>query len=103
METSAETDKKGMDAIAGGDEAAFTALFGDNRKPVLSFAYGILGDAAKAEDVAQEAFVRLWKQAEHWESRARVKTWLFTVVKNLCLDEKRRLGSERPRLQQAAP
>ena len=94
QETPSELDKKTMDAIAAGDETAFAALFGDNRKPVLKLAYGILGDASKAEDIAQEAFVRLWKQAESWESRARVKTWLLTVVKNLCLDEKRRLGSE---------
>jgi RNA polymerase sigma-70 factor (ECF subfamily) len=94
QETPAELDKKTMEAIAAGDETAFAALFGDNRKPVLEFAYRILGDASKAEDIAQEAFVRLWKQAESWESRARVKTWLFTVVKHLCLDEKRRLGSE---------
>jgi RNA polymerase sigma-70 factor (ECF subfamily) len=94
QETPAELDKKTMAAVADGDETAFAALFGDNRKPVLKLAYGILGDASKAEDIAQEAFVRLWKQAESWESRATVITWLFTVVKHLCLDEQRRLGSQ---------
>ncbi|CRL09694.1 Sigma-W factor [Phaeobacter italicus] len=51
----------------------------------------VLGNRAEAEDITQEAMVRLWRQAEHWEpGRARVSTWLYRVVMNLCIDHKRR-------------
>jgi RNA polymerase sigma-70 factor (ECF subfamily) len=54
----------------------------------------MLHDRAQAEDVAQEALVRLWRAAPDWQSgQARVTTWLYRVVANLCLD---RLRARRP-------
>lgn len=52
----------------------------------------ILGNAAEAEDVAQEAFTRVWKQAPKWrgDGAAAVTTWLHRVVVNLCIDRQRR-------------
>ncbi|OSM00154.1 putative ECF subfamily RNA polymerase sigma-24 factor [Magnetofaba australis IT-1] len=50
----------------------------------------MLGDLHEAEDVAQEAFMRLWKQAARWRPEARVGTWLHTVVSNLCVDRLRK-------------
>lgn len=59
--------------------------------PLLAVAQRILGDRAEAEDVAQEVFLRTWKQAESWEpGKARISTWMHRVCVNLCLDRLRR-------------
>lgn len=51
----------------------------------------VLGNAAEAEDVTQEAMMRLWRMAPDWQpGQAKVSTWLYRVVMNLCIDLKRR-------------
>ena len=58
---------------------------------VLALAERLLGQRGEAEEVAQETFVRAWKQAPHWQSgRARFDTWLHRVALNLCHDRMRR-------------
>jgi RNA polymerase sigma factor (sigma-70 family) len=58
---------------------------------VLAYAARLTGDRAEAEDVAQEAMLRLWRIAPEWRSgEARVTTWLYRVVTNLCTDRLRR-------------
>ncbi len=53
----------------------------------LSFAMRKIGNRAVAEDIAQEALLRLWKVSGSWEKdRARISTWLYQVVSNLCID-----------------
>jgi RNA polymerase sigma-70 factor (ECF subfamily) len=57
----------------------------------LRVASRVLGDGAEAEDVAQEAMLRLWRVAPDWrQGEARVSTWLYKVVMNLCTDRLRR-------------
>ncbi|MBM3724638.1 MAG: RNA polymerase sigma factor [Acidobacteria bacterium] len=69
-------------------EADFDALFRAHERAVLRTAYRVLGNWADAEDVAQEAFVRLHRQARHLEGPA-VAAWLYRVTVNLCLDRVR--------------
>lgn len=58
---------------------------------ILGLATRMLRDTAEAEDIAQEAFVRVWRNAGAWQpGRARFDTWLHTVVLNLCRDRLRR-------------
>ena len=58
---------------------------------LLALAGRLLGDADEARDVAQESFLRIWRQAAHWRSgEARFDTWLHRVVLNLCHDRLRR-------------
>ena len=57
---------------------------------MLGLARRILGNAADAEDVAQEAMLRVWTHAPRWQPLALFRTWLTRVVVNLCLDRKRR-------------
>jgi RNA polymerase sigma-70 factor (ECF subfamily) len=58
---------------------------------LLGLAARILGDRTEAEDVAQEAFLRIWRQAARWETgRAYFDTWLYTIAVNLCRDRLRR-------------
>ncbi|MCT8159582.1 RNA polymerase sigma factor [Pseudoruegeria sp. SHC-113] len=103
---------------ANGDRAAARALTVRLTPRVLGYAARVLSDPAEAEDVAQEAMLRLWRIAPEWrQGEAKVSTWLYRVVANLCTDRlrKRRAGSldeaEEPqdeapgaeeRLQQAA-
>jgi RNA polymerase sigma-70 factor (ECF subfamily) len=72
------------------DPVAVRLLVARKLPRLLSLATRILGDRMEAEDVAQEAFVRVWKQAPHWrEGEARFDTWLHRVALNLCYDRLR--------------
>lgn len=73
--------------ITAGDRDAF-GLFYDRYAPVLfGFCIRILEDGRDAEDVLQEAFVQVWRDARRFDAaRASVKTWLFTIVRSRALD-----------------
>ncbi len=85
-----DSDEALMARVARGDEAAFRALAGRHLPGMLGLARRILGNAADAEDVAQEAMLRVWTHAPRWQPLAAYRTWLTRVVVNLCLDRKRR-------------
>ncbi len=76
--------------VGAGDPAACRALMRAHLNRVHGYAWRMLGDAGEAEDVAQECFVRLWRQAGAWRAEARVSTWLHRVAHNLCIDRLRR-------------
>ncbi len=77
--------------FAGGDAMAARVLTLRLTPRVLAHAYRLLGSRAEAEDIAQEAMLRLWRQAPDWRSgEAKVSTWLYRVVANLCIDRRRR-------------
>lgn len=74
-----------------GDTDAARALTQRLLPRVLGFATRMLNDATEAEDVAQEAMLRLWKIAGDWrQGEAKVSTWLYRVVLNLCTDRQRK-------------
>ena len=80
---------------ANGDPGAARALTLRLTPRVLGFAARMLADRTEAEDVTQEAMLRLWRMAPGWQQGgARVSTWLYRVASNLCLD---RLRKSRPR------
>jgi RNA polymerase sigma-70 factor (ECF subfamily) len=80
-----------MQEIAAGDEAAYGTLMQRHLAGMIALAQRITGNSADADEVAQEAFLRLWRQAACWEPNgAQVRTWLSRVVTNLCLDRKRK-------------
>ena len=73
-----------------GDTSAFRELVDRHLSGALSIARRMLGDDAEAEDIAQEAFLRMWKSAASLEvGPAGVKPWLRRVVSNLCIDRAR--------------
>lgn len=77
--------------FARGDETAARLLTAQLLPRVYAHALRVLGNTAEAEDVAQEAMVRLWRQAPNWEAdRARASTWLYRVTANLCSDRLRK-------------
>lgn len=76
---------------ANGDQAAAKALMMRMTPRVLGYAARLLNDRTEAEDVAQEAMLRLWKIAPDWrQGEAKVTTWLYRVVTNLCTDRLRK-------------
>ena len=75
---------------AAGDRSAALVLTLRLTPRILGFAARLLGDRAEAEDVAQEAMLRLWRIAPDWRpGEAQVTTWLYRVVSNLVTDRQR--------------
>lgn len=80
-----------MERVAQRDGAAFRSLIEAYRDRPYRIAWRMLGDAAEAEDVAQEALLRLWSHAGEWRPGGPgVAAWLARVATNLCLDRLRR-------------
>lgn len=78
-------------AYANGDQDAARLLAARLAPRVLAQAYRMLGDQAEAEDVTQEALIRLWRIAPEWrQDEAQVSTWLYRVTANLCTDRLRK-------------
>jgi len=93
--TEKEADRVLIIAFADGDRKAAQQLTERLMPKIHAHAYYRLGNIADAEDVTQEAFLRLWQFAPRWEQgNAQVSTWLYRVVSNLCHDRYRR-----PKLQ----
>ena len=84
------SDEELMRRVAGGDERAFHMLARRCVPPSIGLARRILANAADAEEVVQEAMLRVWTHAPRWRPEARFRTWLYRVVVNLCLNRKRR-------------
>jgi RNA polymerase sigma-70 factor (ECF subfamily) len=77
--------------FADGDAQAARILTLRLTPRVMAHAARLLGNRGEAEDVTQEAMLRLWKQAQAWRTgEAKVTTWLYRVVANLCIDRQRR-------------
>lgn len=87
-------DHELMRAVAGGSETALRTLMRRYMSLALRLALRMQFSMAQAEDIAQEAFIRVWKTAHQWldaeAGGAQFTTWLYRVVTNLCIDEKRR-------------
>lgn len=103
-----ESDDTLMARVAGRDAAAFRLIVERHLTAVHRVAYRMLGDAAGAEDVAQEALLRLWDHACRWQSGGTgIGAWLRRVATNLCLDRLRRQkfsgGNEIPDRADEAP
>lgn len=79
-----------MRRVAEGDARAYATIVSNSLDRVLAHARRMLGNDAEAEDVAQEALLRLWKHADRWEpGRAKISTWLYRVTSNLVIDRMR--------------
>jgi RNA polymerase sigma-70 factor (ECF subfamily) len=79
-----------MARTASGDERAFRMLVDRHAGHALALARRMLGSGAIAEDMVQEAFLRVWRNAPRWRLQAAFRTWLYRIVVNLCLNAKRR-------------
>ncbi len=86
-----DPDEELLERVGAGDPAAIRALVARKVPRLLALAQRMLGEVSEAEDVAQEAMTRAWKQAPSWRpGKARFDTWLHRVTLNLCYDRLRR-------------
>ncbi len=89
--TADEQDVLWMMRIRGGDRDAFAELVECHQQRVVGTVARMLGrDAADAEDIGQQVFLRLWKSAPRYEPTAKFTTWLYTIARNLVFNELRR-------------
>ncbi len=80
-----------MARVRSRDQVAFRAIVDRHLTALHRIAYRMTGDAADAEDVAQEALLRLWRDADRWQpGMAGTGAWLNRVTVNMCLDRLRR-------------
>lgn len=87
----ADPDEDLVRRVGQGDPAAIQAMVARKLPRMLALARRMLGDPIEAEDVAQEAMLRAWKQAPKWRpGKARFDTWLHRVGLNLCYDRMRK-------------
>ncbi len=85
-----ESDAQVMQRVAAGDRKAFALLFDRYHASVARFAFRFVGDPAKAEELTQDIFVKLYRNAKAYKPTAQFKTFLFRVATNHCLNEVRR-------------
>jgi len=85
-------DEPLMTRIAEGDRTAYKMLVDRHLRSYLAFTTRVIGDRMEAEDIMQEAFIRVWKNASKWDQdrKTRFTTWFYRIVMNLCIDVKRR-------------
>jgi len=100
FELTLELDPLSDDALlvlyARGDADAARVLTGRHLGRVFGFAARLLGDRAEAEDVAQEAMLRMWRVAGDWRAgEAQFSSWLYRVTVNLCTDRQRKAQRRR--------
>ena len=90
MSAELDPDAALMLRVKQGDAGAFAELVDKYKQPVMNVAYRMLRDATEAEDLAQNVFVQVYKSAHRYQVSSKFSTWLFTIARNLCLNEIRR-------------
>ena len=80
------TDAELVDLVAQGSESAFKELLTRYQKDVYQLICRFLRDTSEAEDITQETFLRLFRAADRYLPQASLRTFLFRIAKNLCID-----------------
>jgi RNA polymerase sigma-70 factor (ECF subfamily) len=90
------TDAEIMLRAKAGDQSAFDYLVQKYRRPMISFMYRMAHNAAAAEDLAQEVFLRVYRSRQSYEASAKFTTWLYRIATNLAVNHARDTRHERP-------
>ncbi len=85
----ARSDVQLMLDVKAGDELSFELLLRKYRSPLVHFLYRMVGDAATAEDLAQEVFLRVYRARTQYAPSAKFTTWMFRIATNVALNERR--------------
>ena len=89
LDSMAITDVELMLGVKAGDDTCFEQLLGKYRAPLVSFLYRMVRDRSTAEDLAQEAFLRVFRARSSYAPDAKFTTWLFRIATNLALNSLR--------------
>jgi len=92
----APSDAEIMLRVKTGDQSAFDYLVQKYRRPMISYMYRMARNAAAAEDLAQEVFLRVYRSRENYEASAKFTTWLYRIATNLAVNHARDTRHERP-------
>lgn len=92
---SSASDEWLMAQVRDGSVAAFQALYERHHRALFNFLVRLLADRPRAEDLLQEAFLRVFLHRETYRPTAAFRTWLFTIARNLALDELRQRRTSR--------
>lgn len=79
-----------MEAYQHGDTRAFELLLKKHQRPVFNFIYRQVGIEPVAEELLQEVFLRIIKGAARYQRKAKFTTWMYTIARNICVDQSRR-------------
>jgi RNA polymerase sigma-70 factor (ECF subfamily) len=93
------TDAEVMLRVKAGDESAFEYLVHKYRRSMVGFMYRMSHNAAAAEDLAQEVFLRVYRSRQSYEASAKFTTWLYRIATNLAVNHARDTRHERPEVQ----
>lgn len=94
--TSLVSDAELMLRVKAGDDSAFDYLVQKYRRPIINFMYRMAHNSAAAEDLAQEAFLRVYRSRANYEPSAKFTTWLYRIATNLGVNYARDTRHERP-------
>jgi RNA polymerase sigma-70 factor (ECF subfamily) len=81
------TDEALMEQLSAGSHEAFDLLLSRYEAPVITFCYAFMRNREAAEDLAQEAFMRVFRNANRYQPVAKFTTWLYRIAANLCINE----------------
>src|SRR6266404_7358359 len=90
MPSEHDPDAALMLRVKQGDMGAFAVLVDKYKQPIMNLAYRMLRDATESEDLAQNVFVQVHRSAHRYHVASKFSTWVFTIARNLCLNEIRR-------------
>lgn len=82
-----------VERVRAGDQRAFKLLVERYQRKVFSVAVGMLKDKEEARDVAQEAFIKVYRYLDYFKGDASFYTWLYRITVNICIDVIRKKGS----------
>jgi RNA polymerase sigma-70 factor (ECF subfamily) len=83
-----------IQSIAAGDRGAMRILFARHNVRVFRFLLRFVGDESAAEDLVSEVFLDVWRQADRFQARSQVSTWLLAIARNKALSARRRRSTE---------
>lgn len=99
---SASEDQADVQRVLAGDASAFEGIVRRWQGPLINLAYRFCGDRARAEDMAQDAFLRAYRGLGKWRGEAAFSTWLFALATNLYRTELRRIPASPVALEDVA-
>ncbi|MCC6764101.1 MAG: RNA polymerase sigma factor [Deltaproteobacteria bacterium] len=92
-----DPDVQRMLRVRAGDAEAFRELFDKHSRSIVNFAFHFVGSRQRAEEIAQDVFLQLYRAAGRYEPTAKFTTWLYRIATNACLNEVRRPEHRHPR------